>query len=599
MVMNEVQQAYLSRIERLEEQRSLALRRGKRLMWLRLLSFCAAIAALFALFSISVVAATAASLLFLALFALVAIRDVKNQRHISYLDNLITINRDELAAIEGNFAVFDSGQEFFDVKHPYSYDFDIFGQQSIFQMVCRATTVSGKRALASRLQHPLPLNTIDDNLEAVAVLADEVEWRQDFYEAGKRYSASSSNIKSVLEWISIPEKMFESRWLRAILYIMPPITIALAVLWALDILPGVFLLAYGIHLMVYGKFGNGIGIIQSKVSRADSEMRSYSSLLLHIEKASFDGPTLNALKKELEMEGERSSEVMKELSRLVNKLDYRLYWPFMITLGVLLFWDFRVALKMEKWKRKYAPLAQNWVDAVGEMEALTSLATLCYNNPDWTFPKICDGYFTVDAEDAAHPLIPKKQRVANNFRVEEHEKVLLLTGSNMAGKSTFLRTLGVNMVLAYAGSVVCAEKFWVSYVPLRSSMRITDSLVENTSSFYAEIKRLGEIVQAVKEGERPFLLLDEILRGTNSNDRHIGSRALIDLLVEYGVCGIIATHDLTLAQAKETYPEALTNYHFDVQVDANDELFFDYKVKTGICTSLNASILMRKIGLKV
>ena len=590
---------YSKRIEALKAKRETALKRSKRLMWLRLLSFCAAIAALFALFSISVVAATAASLLFLALFAAVAIRDVRNQRHIAYLDNLITINRDELACMEGNFAAFDAGQEFFDVKHPYSYDLDIFGQQSIYQMVCRTTTASGKSALASRLQHPLPKEEITENQEAIAELAEKVEWRQDFFEAGKRYSTSASNIKSVLEWISIPEKMFESRWLRATLYIMPPITIALAILWALDILPGVFVLAYGIHLMVYGKYGNGIGIIQSKVSRADSEMRSYSSLLMHIEKTSFVCPRLNALKKELELEGERSSEVMKDFSRLVTRLDYRLYWPFMITLGVLIFWDFRVALKMEKWKRKYAPLAQNWVDAIGEMEALTSLATLRYNNPSWAFAKIHDGYFTVDATDAAHPLIPQKQRVANSFKVDEHEKVLLLTGSNMAGKSTFLRTLGVNMVLAYAGSVVCAENFGVSYVPLRSSMRITDSLVENTSSFYAEIKRLGEIVKAVKEGEKPFLLLDEILRGTNSNDRHIGSRALIDLLVEYGVCGIIATHDLTLAQAKDSYPEALTNYHFDVQVDANDELFFDYKVKTGICTSLNASILMRKIGLKV
>lgn len=590
---------YEKRIESFEAMRETALRRSKQLMWLRLISFCTAIAALFALFSISVLTATAASLLFLALFAAVAIRDVRNQRHIAYLDNLITINKDEIASIEGSFAAFDSGQEFFDVKHPYSYDLDIFGQQSIYQMVCRATTSSGKAALASRLRHPLPKETVLEHQEAVAELAEKVEWRQDFFEAGKRYSTSSSNIKSVLEWISTPETAIESRLLRATIYIMPPITIALAILWALDILPGVFFLALFVHMVVYGRYGNIISAIQNKVSRADSEMRSYSSLLLHIEKTSIGSQRLNLLKKELVMEGERSSGVMKEFSRLVTKLDYRLHWLFMITVGVIIFWDFRIAFKMEKWKHKYAPLAHNWVDVVGEMEALTSLATLRYNNPSWVFPKITDGYFTVDATAIAHPLIPKKQRVANDFKVDMHEKVLLLTGSNMAGKSTFLRTLGVNMALAYAGSVVCAQKFEVSYVPLRSSMRITDSLVENTSSFYAEIKRLGEIVLAVKEGERPFLLLDEILRGTNSNDRHIGSRALIDLLVEYGVCGIIATHDLTLAQAKETYPEALTNYHFDVQVDANDELFFDYKVKTGICTSLNASILMRKIGLRV
>lgn len=597
--MNEVQQAYLSRIGRFEEQRSLALKRSKRLMWLRLISFCTAIAALFALFSVSVVAATATSLLFLALFAVVALRDMKNQRHIAYLDNLIAINRDEIACIEGSFAAFDSGQEFFDVKHPYSYDLDIFGQQSIYQMVCRATTVSGKAALASRLQHPLPKEAITDHQEAIAELAEEVEWRQDFFEAGKTYSRTSSNINNVRSWLKASDKAFDSRPLRLLTTIMPVVTISLGVLWAFDILPGAFLLAVFVHMMVYGKYGNQVSIIQGQVANAENEMKSYSTLLQHIEQSHFTSLRLTRLKKELEMEGEKSSAIVKRFASLVDKLDYRLNIVFLFTVNGLLFWDFKMAFRLTDWKKKYAPLAQKWIEVVGEMEALSSLANLSYNNPSWAYPKIADGYFTIDAKDVAHPLIPAPQRIANSFKVDEQEKVLLLTGSNMAGKSTFLRTLGVNMVLAYAGSVVCAERFEVNYVPLRSSMRITDSLVENTSSFYAEIKRLGEIVQAVKKGERPFLLLDEILRGTNSNDRHIGSRALIDLLVEYGICGIIATHDLTLAQAKETYPEALTNYHFDVQVDANDELFFDYKVKTGICTSLNASILMRKIGLRV
>lgn len=590
---------YTARIAALQATRHTAVARGKRLMWLRLLSFVAAIAALFALFPHSAIAAAAASLALLALFAVAALRDLSNQRHIAYLDSLITINRDELAAIDGCYAAFDAGQEFFDTKHPYSYDLDIFGSQSIYQMVCRATTASGKAALAARLQQPLPKSEIAAHQEAVAELAEKVEWRQDLFEAGKRYSATSSSIKSVLEWAASPGELFESRLLRATLYIMPPITITLAVLWALGILPGAFFLALIVHMVVYNRYGKQINLVQAQVANAESEMRSYSTLLMHIEQGRFTSPRLIRLQKELEMEGEPSSAIVKRFASLVDKLDYRLNIIFLLTVNALLFWDLRMAIRLTDWRKRYAPLAQKWIDVVGEMEAIASLATLRYNNPSWAFPQIADGYFTVDATAVAHPLIPQQQRIANSFRVDEHEKVLLLTGSNMAGKSTFLRTLGVNMVMAYAGSAVCAERFEVCYVPLRSSMRITDSLVENTSSFYAEIRRLGEIVQAVKLGEHPFLLLDEILRGTNSNDRHIGSRALIDLLVEYGVCGIIATHDLTLAQAKDTYPEALTNYHFDVQVDTNDELFFDYKVKSGICTSLNASILMRKIGLKV
>jgi DNA mismatch repair ATPase MutS len=590
---------YTARIAALQAARQTAVARGKRLMWLRLLSFVAAVAVLFALFPLSAVAATAASLALLALFAVAALRDLSNQRHIAYLDSLITINKDELACIEGSYAAFDSGQEFFDTKHPYSYDLDLFGPQSIYQLICRATTTSGKAALAARMQQPLPKNEIDSHQDAVAELAEEVEWRQDLFEAGKRYSATSSSIKSVLEWMATPNNPFESRLLRTIIYVMPPITIALAVLWALGILPGAFFLALLVHMVVYNRYGKQINLVQAQVANAESEMRRYSTLLMHIEQSRYDSPLLVRLRQELEMEGETSSAIVKRFASLVDKLDYRLNIIFLFTVNALLFWDLKMAIHLTDWRRKYAPLAQKWIDVVGEMEALSSLATLSYNSPSWAYPKIADGYFIIDAKDVAHPLIPASQRIANNYRVDEKEKVLLLTGSNMAGKSTFLRTLGVNMVLAYAGSPVCAEEFEVCYVPLRSSMRITDSLVENTSSFYAEIKRLGEIVNAVKEGEKPFLLLDEIFRGTNSNDRHIGSRALIDLLVEHGVCGIIATHDLTLAQAKEAYPEALTNYHFDVQVDTNDELFFDYKVKSGICTSLNASILMRKIGLKV
>ncbi len=597
--MNEVQQAYLDRIERLEQQKATATRHGKVLMWLRLALFIAAVASLYALFSISVVEAVVVSLIFLALFAYTAIVDLRNQRNITFLENLIVINSDELACTQGSFAAFDAGQEFFDVKHAYSYDLDIFGEQSIYQLICRATTQSGKKHLANRLMQPLPKEAIVEHQKAINELTNEVDWRQDFYEAGKSYSRTSSNINNVLSWLKTDSKTLDSRFLRVLITIMPIVTISLGVLWVFNILPGAFLLSIFAHMMVYGKYGNQVNIIQGEVANAENEMKSYSTLLQLIEQNDFTSKHLISLKKELEMDGEKSSAIMKKFASLVKKLDYRLNMVFLMTVNGLLFWDFRVAFRLIDWKRKYAPLAQKWIDVVGEMETISSLATLKYNNPSWTNAVVADGYFKIEATEAAHPLIPAAQRIANTFTVENNEKVLLLTGSNMAGKSTFLRTLGVNMVLAYAGSVVCAKAFEVCYVPIRTSMRITDSLVENTSSFYAEIKRLGEIVNAVKQGEKPFLLLDEILRGTNSNDRHIGSRALIDLLVEYGVCGIIATHDLTLAQAKETHPQALTNYHFDVQVDANDELFFDYKVKQGVCQSLNASILMRKIGLKV
>ena len=232
------------------------------------------------------------------------------------------------------------------------------------------------------------------------------------------------------------------------------------------------------------------------------------------------------------------------------------------------------------------------------MEVTGSFAVLYFNNPGWSFPVIADDHFTLAGKDIGHPLISKRQCVNNDFALKGTAKVDLVTGSNMAGKSTFLRSLGVNMVLAYAGSCVCAESFTVSIAQLMSSMRIEDNLAENTSTFYAELKKLKSIIDAVNRKERTFILLDEILRGTNSLDRHTGSKALIQQLIHHDAVAIIATHDIELSKLENDFPESIKNYHFDVQV-SNDKLFFDYKLKQGICRSMNASILMKQIGIEM
>jgi DNA mismatch repair ATPase MutS len=241
---------------------------------------------------------------------------------------------------------------------------------------------------------------------------------------------------------------------------------------------------------------------------------------------------------------------------------------------------------------------QQWFDAMAEFEALSSLATTGFNNPDWTTPVITPTHFTLKAMNAGHPLIPENRRVNNSLVVDGTGKIVLVTGSNMSGKSTFQRTCGVNMVLAMTGSPVCATSFEMSPVTIFTSMRIADSLEENTSSFYAELKRLAAIIKSVENGDKVFLLLDEILRGTNSNDRHIGSVALIRQLIANNAVGIVATHDLDLSKMANEYPNGIENYNFDVKIE-NDELYFDYKINAGICKSLNASILMKKMGIHI
>jgi DNA mismatch repair ATPase MutS len=267
-------------------------------------------------------------------------------------------------------------------------------------------------------------------------------------------------------------------------------------------------------------------------------------------------------------------------------------------LNLLLLWNLQQALDLEKWKKEHATDVKSWFDTLGDFEALISFATIHYNNPGWCFPNLHEKHFYINAKELGHPLIPENKRVNNYIDIENKGKIMLVTGSNMAGKSTYLRSIGVNTVLAMAGAPVCASAFTISPVQLISSMRIADNLEESTSTFYAELKKLKAVIDKVNAGEKVFILLDEILRGTNSLDRHTGSEALIKQLIRHEAAAIIATHDLGLAAINITYPNNILIYHFDVQVN-NEELFFDYKLKPGICTSLNASILMKKIGIEL
>lgn len=267
-------------------------------------------------------------------------------------------------------------------------------------------------------------------------------------------------------------------------------------------------------------------------------------------------------------------------------------------LNLCIFWDWYQYQKLNEWKKKYSESIITWVNVYAEMEVIASFANMAFNHPGWCFPEISDSHFVLSSKNLGHPLLPEEKRICNNVHVSGTGKIMLVTGSNMAGKSTFLRTVGVNIILAMAGSAVCADEMTVSVVHIMSSMRIADNLEENISTFYAELKKLEIILKSVRSHEKMFLLLDEILRGTNSQDRHTGARALIKQLLAEQAVGILATHDLALTGLEKGSNGGVINYHFDVEVQ-NEELYFDYKLKPGICTSMNASLLMRKIGIEV
>jgi Mismatch repair ATPase (MutS family) len=265
-------------------------------------------------------------------------------------------------------------------------------------------------------------------------------------------------------------------------------------------------------------------------------------------------------------------------------------------LQIFLLWDLRLIILLNVWKKRNQLQISEWFSVIAEMEVTISLASVVYNEPDWCFPEVDEKYFHFNASAIGHPLIPAVNRVTNDFSMEGIGKVVMITGSNMAGKSTFLRSLGINTVLALMGAPVCARRMNLSDMKLISSMRVADNLAENSSTFYAELKKLQYIIESVNRKEKVFILLDEVLRGTNSTDRHKGSRALVRQLLQSGAIAVLATHDTELALTESALNPSVTNYHFDAKI-IDDELYFDYIIKKGICESLNATTLMKKIGI--
>jgi hypothetical protein len=335
-----------------------------------------------------------------------------------------------------------------------------------------------------------------------------------------------------------------------------------------------------------------------ELSKLLPQLKAFAPLLACIENATFESPWLKEKQQQLALEKHAASHEIGLLNKILQRFDYRLNPVVHIPLSIFLFWDLQQSLTLENWRKRQTGLIDKWFDALGEMEMIASLANLSFNHPSWTFPVILDEWFQLECQNLGHPLIREHKLVSNDFSMHKPPCIALITGSNMAGKSTFLRSVGANMVLAMTGAPVRAKAMKLPVVKTICSMRITDNLEEETSTFYAELKKIKRIVEAVEAGEKVFILVDEMLRGTNTLDRHKGSEALIRQLIRYNAVGIIASHDVALADLEKVYPGKLHNYHFD-SVIKQEEIVFDYLLKDGVCTSANASLLMKKIGIEL
>jgi MutS domain V len=590
---------YLERIKSLQEQLKKLQQRKSWFGWLRFGSIAAIVLAFYILWSLGILYVIIASVALLAVFTRLLFADLDNKASIAHLTYLLTINTNEIHFLNGQYETFANGSQYTPQDHLYANDLDIFGKNSLFQFLNRTTSEMGSSRLAAYLLVPAPPAIIQQRQEAIKELSGKVGWLQDLQAKGQEKEISFSTENRLTAWIGEPPVFSQFKhwqWLR---YLLPAIICTVVGLYIFDkVTTGTFYFFLFLFAAIAYQINKVVAPIHEKLSRMAEELEILSQSIACIENEAFTSLLLKDLQSAYLHEKDHASKDISRLRKLLDKLDLRYNLVISFPLNILLLWNLQQMLDLEKWKAGRQKDLNTWFHALGHMEALGSFAVLHFNEPGWAFPTILPGYFSIEGKAMGHPLIAKKTRVNNDIDIQHDGELMLVTGSNMAGKSTYLRCIGVNVILAMAGAPVCASFFKLTWVQIISSMRITDNLAESTSTFYAELKKLKTIIDKVNNGEKVFILLDEILRGTNSLDRHTGSVALIKQLIKHHAAAIIATHDLDLAKLKNEFPENIINYHFDVQV-SNDELYFDYLLKPGVCTSLNASILMKKIGIEL
>lgn len=518
-----------------------------------------------------------------------------------FIHILVRLNQEEIARLEGKLAGLDDGAEFADPIHPYSADMDLFGHHSLFQLLGRIGTGFGRRELSHYLIQPASIPEITGRQTAVTELAPLIDWRQELIATGQFMSPDAGSPEMVEEWIKEPLKLpwgsvFE--WISPGLPILFALNIALS---SLGIIPAWSVLGQVIlHILLNRKIGEIGEEVYGQTDRRARLIRAVGDLVARFEGRKWESEKLVSLQDRLKAGGLTASAEIGAFGKILSGLEYRLDGTGHFVLNTTLLWDAWWLTKLRKWKARHSGHIGDWFKVLGEVEALVGFAATAHARPDWTFPELSPEAFILKGEEVGHPLLPAGKAVSNPVDIEGKGQIWLITGSNMAGKSTYLRTLGVNVVLALCGAPVCAKSFRLSPMRMVSSMRTADSIEESTSSFYAELKRLRIVLETAQDGKgQVFFLLDEILKGTNSRDRHAGAMALVRQLHGLGASGLVSTHDLELAQLADELPKAVHNYSFHCEVSENATLDFDYRLREGVCTSMNATALMKTVGIVI
>jgi hypothetical protein len=540
--------------------------------------------------------ALSAAFFFIVLFLLLLRAFARHSEKKEMAANLATINQNEALSISGDNSKFRSGSQFVNNQHEFSYDIDLYGEDSLFQYLNRTVTGYGEEILAEWLADPYLLaNELQKRQEIIRELGSRRQLRQEFMASGMKVPVDRDHSTSLIRWLNETVEMPLMK--RIIIFLLPSFTFTALILLLAGILHySVFVVFILVNLGFVSSGLKKTNVVHSLLSGKFEWLFSLNKLLTVFGNGTFESGHLRNMQKEISGEENSAAVSVRKLGKIIQGFDSRLNILAGFSLNALFLWDYHCIRRLNTWKSLYRNEFPGWLKIIGETDAYSSLANYAYNNEAYSWPALSAKGFIIDAVTLGHPIIAAEKRVCNDFSIDKRGLICIITGANMAGKSTFLRTVAVNYILAMTGAPVCAGKFEFLPVKLFTSMRTTDSLAGNESYFYAELKRLKLLRSKINEDGTVFFILDEILKGTNSADKTLGSKLFLKKLISHEATGLIATHDISLADLEKEHPESVFNMCFEIEIEGPD-IRFDYKLLKGITRKMNAAILMKQMGI--
>jgi hypothetical protein len=516
----------------------------------------------------------------------------------TFLENFRKVNLNEASALAGDFSSFDKGEKYMDREHSFSFDIDLFGEGSLFQFLNRTVTGYGRDILADWLKDPYELaQVLHERQEVIKELSGKLTWRQRFLAAGMNKPLERADVENFSDWLREERSVRSDFKHLMLIYVLP----SLAMISLLGALAGILSYTLFTYVCLFNLFIVASGLkttnsLHRSVTGMHNYLTSLRQLISIFENESFSSEILAEIGKNIAGGKVSAAVALNRMEKVLQAFDSRLNLLAGFFLNGLFLWDYQCIRRLNDWKEEYRDSFPEWLAMTGKIDAFVSLANFAYNNAEFCYPEKARDGRVISFRHGGHPLIGGYQRICNDFEIRKSGQVCIVTGANMAGKSTFLRTVAVNYILAMTGAPVCAASMVFSPVKLFTSMRTTDSLSGNESYFYAELKRLRQLKSRLETREPVFFILDEILKGTNSADKSLGSHMFLKKLTILGGTGMIATHDISLGDLEKEFPGTIFNMCFEVEIEG-ESISFDYILRNGITRKMNAAILMKQMGI--